>query len=121
VLADPQGTTYAAAPISLARIETGPEGSKYRTELEDGSEFTLHLSHQFGTGKGRNRVVARLTRDSIAENRLIEGQNLPISTTCSFTMDFGSDVLADDVYDLGAALIAWLSNGSLIRLAKGET
>jgi hypothetical protein len=118
VLADPQTVTYAAAAKNLPAIGRSDSASEYKLN-DAGVVYDLILSHSFKT---RNRVVARLRRDSAVTDPLIPAQNIVASMTATFTMDFPTAGLsATDAQALGKALVAWLTDATLLKLANGET
>jgi hypothetical protein len=118
VLADPQSITYAAAAKSLPAVGRSDSASEYKLN-DSGTVYDLTVSHQFKT---RNRVVARLRRDSAVTDPLIPAQNILASMTASFTMDFPTAGLsATDAQSLAKALVAWLTDATLLKLANGET
>lgn len=118
MFADPQSVTYAAAAKSLPAIGRGDSQSEYKLN-DSGVVYSLTLSHQFKT---RNRVVARLRRDSAVTDPLIPAQNIQASMSATFTMDFPTAGLSTtDAQSLGKALVAWLSDANLLKMANGET
>jgi hypothetical protein len=118
VFADPQTVTYATVAKSLPAIGRGETQSEYKLN-DAGVVYDLILSHQFKT---RNRVVARLRRDSSVTDPLIPANSILASATCTFTMDFPNVGLTPaDAQALGKALVAWLSDANILKLANGET
>lgn len=118
MFADPQSVTYATVAKSLATIGRNDVQSEYKLN-DGGTVYDLILSHQF---KNRNRVVARLRRDSFSTDPLIPAQNILCSMTASFTLDFPSNGLTPtDVQNLGKALVGWLSDANILKLVNGET
>lgn len=119
MFADPQSVTYATVSKSLPAIGRTDTQSEYRLDDGAGTVYDLTLSHQF---KARNRVVARLRRDSIVTNPLNTATSVAASMTATFTIDFAPGVLvAADARDLGKALVSWLSDTNLLKMANGET
>lgn len=115
---DPQTVTYAAAAKALPAIGRGDNESTYRLN-DAGVVYDLSLSHQFAK---RNRVVARLRRDSFADDPLVDSSNILASMTATFTIDFPtSGVTVTDAQNLGNALVAWLTSANVLKLANGET
>lgn len=115
---DPQSVTYAAVAKSLAAISRGESSSVYRLD-DAGVVYQLSLSHQF---KNRKRVVARLQRDSYSSDPLVPTQNVLASMTATMTMDFPNvGLAATDAQALCKALVAWLSDANILKLANGET
>lgn len=118
VFADPQSITYATVEKSLPAISRSETQSDYRLN-DSGVNYTLSLSHQF---KNRNRVVARLRRDSTVSDPLIPTQNIPAGMTATLTIDFPtSGLLPEDAQSLGKALVTWCSDSNLLKLINGET
>lgn len=118
MFSDPQSVTYATVAKSLPAIGRTAENSEYKLN-DAGVVYDLTLSHQF---KARNRVVARLRRDSFAEDPIKPTQNILASMTASFTLDFPTTGLTvADAQALGNALVAWLTSANLLKLANGET
>jgi hypothetical protein len=119
VFADPQSVTYASVAKSLPAIGRTDTQSEYRLDAGSGLVYDLTLTHQF---KARNRVVARLRRDSIVTNPLNTATSVVASMTATFTIDFPASVLTSaDAQDLGNALVGWLTTGNILKLANGET
>lgn len=118
MFSDPQSVTYATVAKSLPAISRGEDDSEY--QLNDaGVVYNLTLSHQF---KARNRCVARLRRDSYASDPLVPANSSLASMTVSFTMDFPTTGLTTtDAQALGKALVGFLSDANLLKLANGET
>lgn len=120
MLADPQSVTYATVAKSLPAVGRNDTSSEYR--LDDASNsvvYDLTVSHQF---KARNRVVARLRRDSIVTNPLNTATSVAASMTATFTLDFPPGILTSvDAQNLGNALVAWLTSGNILKMANGET
>jgi len=115
---DPQSVTYATVAKSLPTVGRGTDTSVYKLN-DSGVVYTMTLGHQF---KRRNRVVARLQRDSFASDPLVPSQNVLASMTATFTMDFPTTGLTTaDAQALGAALRDWLTNANILKLANGET
>lgn len=118
MFSDPQSVTYAAVAKSLPAISRGESQSVYALN-DTGVGYTLTLSHQFKT---RNRVVARLQRDSSVTDPIIPAQNIRASMTATFTMDFpNAGLTTADAQALGKALVGFLSDATLLKLAGGET
>lgn len=118
MFADPQSITYATVAKSLPAIGRSDTQSEYKLN-DAGVVYDLTLSHQF---KARNRVVARLRRDSFASDPVVPTQNILASATCTFTMDFPSVGLTPtDAQALAKALVGWLSDTNILKLANGET
>lgn len=118
MFADPQSVTYATVAKSLPRTGSDPNTSTYK--LNDGGViYTLSLTHQFAK---RNRVVARLQRDSFASDPLVPANNILASMTASFTIDFPQTGLAaSDAQNLGNALTAFLTSANILKMINGET
>lgn len=115
---DPQSVTYATVAKSLAAISRGDESSVYRLD-DSGVVYQLTLSHQF---KNRKRVVARLQRNSYSSDPLIPSQNILASMTATMTIDFpNAGLAATDAQSLAKALVGWLSDANILKLANGET
>lgn len=118
MLTDPQTITYAAASKVLPAISRGETSSSYKLN-DAGVVYDLTVSHQFAK---RNRVTARLKRDSFADDPLIESTNVLASITASFTIDFPTvGVTATNAQDLANALTAWLTSATILKLVNGET
>lgn len=118
MFADPQSATYNAVVKSLPAIGRTDTQSEYKLN-DSGVVYTLTLAHQF---KARNRVVARLRRDSFASDPVVPAQNILASMTATFTIDFpNAGLTAADAQLLGKALVGWLSDANILKLANGET
>lgn len=118
MLADPQSVTYATVAKSLPAIGRTDLQSEYRLS-DSGVVYSLTVAHQF---KARSRVVARLRRDAFVSDPLVTGQSVPASMTASFTVDFPSSGLTPvDAQNLGKALVAWLTDATLLKMINGET
>lgn len=118
MFSDPQSVTYATVAKSLPAISRGDSESVYRLD-DSGVKYTLTLSHQF---KARNRVAARLRRDSYVSDPLVPANSILASMTASFTLDFPNTGLTTaDAQSLGKALIGFLSDANVLKLANGET
>lgn len=118
MFADPQSVTYSTVAKSLAAISRGEGQSEYRLN-DSGTVYTLLLSHQFKT---RNRVVARLRRDSTVVDPLIPSQNIPAGMTATLTIDFPvSGLVPADAQALAKALVGWASDTNVLKLVNGET
>lgn len=115
---DPVSITYATVAKSLPAISRGTDASAYQLN-DSGVIYNLTLSHQF---KNRNRVVARLQRDSYSADPLVPSQNILASGTCTLTIDFPrTGFTAADAQALAKALVGWASDANLLKLAGGET
>lgn len=115
---DPQSVTYAAAAKSLPAISRGETSSVYKLN-DAGVVYDLTIAHQF---KARNRVNVRLRRDAYATDPLVPTSNLLASMTASFTMDFPTTgYTAADATALGKALVGFLTDANLLKVANGET
>jgi len=118
MFSDPQSVTYSTVAKSLAAISRGPEASVYRLD-DSGVVYQLLLQHQF---KARRRIVARLQRDSYSADPLVPANNVLASMTATLTIDFPNvGLTAADAKLLGEALVDWLSDSNLLKLANGET
>lgn len=118
MFADPQSVTYATVAKSLPAIGRTDLQSEYKLN-DAGVVYDLTLSHQF---KARNRVVARLRRDSFVADPVTPTQNLLASATVSFTIDFPNVGLAPaDAQSLAKALVGWLTDANILKLVNGET
>lgn len=119
MFADPQAVTYASVGKSLPAIGRNDSQSEYKIHADTGEVFDLILSHQF---KSRNRVVARLRRDYFNANPLTPTQNILVSQTATFTMDFpNAGATLTDAQNLGKALRDWLTDANILKLLNGET
>lgn len=119
MFADPQSVTYASVAKSLPAIGRTDSQSDYRLDDGNGTVYNLTLSHQF---KNRNRVVARLKRDTIVTNPLAPATSIVASATATFTMDFPTaGLVGSDARDLGLALVGFLTSSNLLKMANGET
>lgn len=115
---DPQTVTYATVAKSLPAISRGENQSEYKLN-DAGVIYSLTLSHQFAK---RNRVSARLRRDSFADDPLVETNNVLASASVSFTIDFPTvGVLPTSAQDLAKALVGFLSDATVLKLINGET
>lgn len=118
MFSDPQTVTYATVAKTLPAIGRTDSESVYKLN-DGGTVYTLTLGHQF---KARNRVVARLRRDSFVADALVPANNIVASMTATFTLDFPNNGLtATDVQSLGEALVDFLSDATILKLANGET
>lgn len=118
MFSDPQSVTYATVAKSLPAIGRGDAQSTYQLN-DSGVVYNLTLSHQFAK---RNRVIARLRRDSSVTDPLVPANTVPASLTASFTIDFPTAGLTPaDAQSLGKALVGWLTDANLLKLANGET
>jgi hypothetical protein len=119
VFSDPQTVTYAAAAKNLPAIGRSADTSEYQFADTGNVIYKLTLTRGF---KARNRVVARLRRDSVVGDPLVTGNNIPVSMTATFTIDMPNSGLAlADGQNLGKALVAWLSDANILKLLNGET
>jgi len=120
MFADPQSITYNAVAKSLACISRSSENSVYRlNDTANNAIYTMTLSHTFKT---RNRVVARIQRESITTDPLSTATNIDVSMAATFTCDFPNAGLTPvDAQQLGTALVTFLSSANLLKLANGET
>lgn len=118
MFADPQSITYATVAKSLPAVGRGDSQSEYKLN-DSGVVYNLTLSHQFKT---RNRVVARLRRDSTVSDPLIPTQNIPAGMTATLTIDFPTTgLLPADAQSLAKALVGWASDSNVLKLINGET
>lgn len=119
VFADPQSITYSTVAKSLPAIGRGDSSSSYQLTDGSGVKYNLTLSHQFAK---RNRVVARLQRDSYASDPLVPANSNLASMTATLTIDRPQTGLTPaDAQQLAKALVAWATDGALLALANGET
>jgi hypothetical protein len=118
VFSDPQSVTYATVAKSLPKIGSDANQSTYK--LNDGTAvYTLSLSHQFKT---RNRVVARLQRDSYSADPLVPANSIAASMTVTLTADFPNvGLLPADVQNLINAMTGYMSSANALKLVNGET
>lgn len=118
MFSDPQSITYSTVAKSLPTTGRGTDESTYKLN-DSGVIYTMKLGHQF---KRRNRVVARLQRDSYASDPLVPTQNILASMTATFTLDFPNVGLTTaDAQSLANALVGWLTSANILKLANGET
>jgi hypothetical protein len=118
VFADPQSVTYATVAKSLPAIGRSDLQSDYKLN-DGGTVYLLSLSHQW---KNRNRVVARLRRDSFASDPLVPANNILASMTATLTIDFPSvGITPTDAQSLAKALVSWASDANILKLVNGET
>lgn len=118
MFADPQSVTYATVAKSLPAVGRSDSQSEYKLN-DSGVVYDLVLAHQF---KARNRVVARLRRDSFASDPLVPAQNILASATVTLTIDFPNVGLTPvDAQSLAKALIGWCSDANILKLVNGET
>lgn len=118
VFSDPQSVTYSTVAKSLPAIGRSDSQSEYKLN-DSGVVYDLILSHQF---KARNRVVARLQRDSAVSDPLVPAQNILASMTATMTIDFPKVGLSTaDAQALGKALRDWLTDANILKLVGGET
>lgn len=118
MFADPQSITYSAVAKSLAAIGRNETQSEYKLN-DSGVVYDLVLAHQFGK---RNRVVARIRRDSFSADPLVPAQNILGSMTATLTVDFPLVGLTPaDAALLVKALVGWASDTNVGKLVNGET
>lgn len=118
MFSDPLSVTYATVSKSLPAISRGEAQSEYRLD-DAGVVYDLILAHQFAK---RRRVVARLRRDSFAEDPLAPSQNILASMTATLTIDFPNvGLTAADAQALAKALIGFATDANILKLANGET
>lgn len=116
---DPQSVTYATVAKTLPAIGRSNDQSDYLLQDTGNVTYRLTLLHTF---KARNRVVARLRRDSVVGDPLTTGNNIPVSMTATLTIDIPSVGLTlADGQNLGKALVGWASDANLLKLLNGET
>jgi hypothetical protein len=119
VFADPQSLTYATVAKSLPAIGRGESSSEYKLVDSGGVIYDLTLSHQF---KNRNRVVARLRRDSVVTDPLVPAQSVGMSMTATMTIDFPTAGLTpQDAQNLASCLVGWATAANVLKLVNGET
>jgi hypothetical protein len=115
---DPQSVTYATVAKSLPAISRNDNSSAYQLN-DSGVVYNLTLSHQFGK---RNRVVARIRRDSFSADPLVPAQNILASATATITVDFPIvGATPTDAQSLVKALVGWASDANILKLCNGET
>lgn len=118
MFADPQSITYNTVAKSLPAVGRTDSQSEYKLN-DSGTVYDLILSHQFGK---RNRVVARLRRDSFSSDPLVPANNILASMTATLTIDFPLvGLAAADAQLLAKALVGFCSDANLLKLANGET
>lgn len=118
MFSDPQSVTYATVAKTLPRTGSTADESTYKLN-DSGTIYQLRLGHQF---KRRNRVVARLQRDSFSADPLVPAQNILASMTATLTIDFPTGGLTStDAQSLANALTGWATSANILRLANGET
>ena len=117
MLVDPQPITYAAVVKSLVRTNQIDGECTYRLD-DAGVKYNLIVGHQF---KARNRVNVRLRRENYSADPLVPTQNILASVQVSFTMDFPNvGLTAADAAALAKALVLYLTDVQLLKLANGE-
>jgi len=118
MLTDPVPVTYATVAKSLPRIGGTEEKSLYRLD-DSGTLYEFQAQHSFGK---RNRFNVRLSRTSAVTDPSIPANSIAASMSASFTLDLPAYGLsAVDAQNLGKALVAWLTDANILKLANGET
>lgn len=118
MLADPQGVTYAGAAVSLPRTGTDANASTYKTQVA-GVDYSLIVRHD---SKKRNRANVSLRRESAVTDPLVPANSIRASMSASFTLDFPTSGLTTaDAQALGKALVGFLTDAILLKVAGGET
>lgn len=118
MLADPQSVTYATVAKSLVKSASGPTQSEYRLN-DSGTLYLLRTGHSFAK---RNRVFARLARDSYVADPLVPANNMYAGMAATLSIDWSPmGLTATDAQNLGKALVAWSSDATLLKLINGET
>ncbi|DAD51859.1 TPA_asm: coat protein [ssRNA phage Zoerhiza.2_11] len=115
---DPQPVTYNTVAKSLPAVGRSADQSVYKLN-DAGTVYELTLSR---SNKARNRSVARLQRTLAVTDPIVPAQNITASATVTFTMDFPTAGLTlADVQSLGKAMVGFLTDANLLKLAGGET
>jgi hypothetical protein len=116
---DPQSITISGTPISLPRVSTGVNNSKYQSG--DGL-VDLVASSAYGS---RNRRVLRVDHSKITADPFIPAQNRQVSMSNYIVFDVpavgysAADVLA--VYQGFKALYTASSDALITKLLGGES
>lgn len=116
---DPQSITISGTPISLPRVSSGQNSSKYSSA--DGL-VDLSASHAYGR---RTRRVLRVDHSKITSDPFIPAQNAEVSMSCYMVFDLPvvgySNVDAKAVYDGFKALYTASSDALVTKLLGGES
>lgn len=118
MFADPQTVTYATVAKALPAISRDATASTYKLFDTGSVAYQLVLSHAFGK---RNRAVARLTRESMTADPLVPANQIAVGITATLTMDYPAVLAPADAQALAKALVAYLTDANLLKLASGET
>lgn len=115
---DPQSVTFDGAAKSLPRTGAGATSGLFRSADQ---KFRLVIAHNTTKG-GRVQHVARLELADIVANPLVPSTNSAITAAATFTVNQPSNGLdAETIKDLAAALVAWATEGNLVKLVTGES
>lgn len=120
MFSDPLTLTIGGSATTVPRIavDSNPPKSTYRVEVS-GTTYTVELSSQT-TKSGRDRSVARLTREALVADPLLSGQNRPESATVTVTADVAQVHGPGDAQTLYQILLSFLTSANFLRLAGGE-
>jgi hypothetical protein len=116
---DPQSITISGTPISLPRVSSGDNESKYSSS--DGL-VDLSASHTYGR---RTRRVLRVDHSKVAADPFIPAQNREVSMSNYMVFDIpnvgytNADVQA--VYSGFKALFTATSDALIVKLLGGES
>lgn len=118
MLADPQSVTYNTVAKSLVASSRGLDQSSYMLN-DSGTIYVLRTGHTFAK---RNRVFARLQRDSYVADPFVPAQNVQAGMVATLSIDWSTiGFTASDPSYLAQALVDWATDATLAKLIAGET
>ena len=116
---DPQSVTISGSAISLPRVGSGLNSSKYSSS--DGA-VDLSISHAYGR---RTRRVLRLDHSKYASDVFIPSQNAEVSMSCYMVFDVPkvgySPTEAQAIYAGLKGLMTASSDAAITKLLGGES
>lgn len=118
---DEQGISVGGVAFTLVNTGRDRQTSEFHKIGNDGTNFHLEI-RQTETQKGRNRASVMLREETIVDDLLKEGNNVPQSFQVTTTVDWPSaGVNPVKVSDLLLAAATWLlANNAASRLVNQE-
>lgn len=115
-LADPQTVTVNAVAQTLNRIKSDGLRSEYSTADE---VYKFVVSHQ-EAGKGRTRRMVRIDKRVVAADPLSSVNEYKTLGSYLVIDEPEYGFTDDDIYDVVAGLLAWLSEANVLKILASQ-